>query len=101
MALMHVELKVKRFNPDTDDTPHWQVFEVQAEPTDRVLDALHSVRWEQDGTLSFRRSCAHGVCGSDAMVINGANALACIVLVKDAAGTNGAPSLWSRSGGCR
>ncbi len=89
MALMDVELKVKRFNPDRDHKPHWQAFTVQAEPTDRVLDALHSVRWDQDGTLSFRRSCAHGVCGSDAMIINGANALACIVLVKDAAGGNG------------
>jgi succinate dehydrogenase / fumarate reductase iron-sulfur subunit len=87
--MIDVELKVKRFNPDTDKKPHWQTFTVQAEPTDRVLDALHTVRWDQDGTLSFRRSCAHGVCGSDAMVINGANALACIVLVKDAAGGEG------------
>ncbi len=89
MALVDIELKVKRFNPDTDGKPHWQVFEVQAEPTDRVLDALHTVRWEQDGTLSFRRSCAHGVCGSDAMVVNGANALACVVLITDAAGRDG------------
>ena len=87
--MIDVELKVKRYNPDTDDKPHWQVFTVQAEPTDRVLDALHTVRWEQDGTLSFRRSCAHGVCGSDAMVINGANALACIELIRDAAGQRG------------
>jgi len=48
-----------------------------------VLDALHEVKWHQDGTLSFRRSCAHGVCGSDAMVINGANALACALLMRD------------------
>ena len=89
MALMDVELKVKRFNPDTDRKPHWQHFTVQAEPTDRVLDALHTVRWDHDGTLGFRRSCAHGVCGSDAMVINGANALACIILVRDAAGGDG------------
>ena len=89
MALVDVELKVKRFNPDADGKPHWQVFEVQAEPTDRVLDALHTVRWEQDGTLAFRRSCAHGVCGSDAMVVNGANALACVVLIRDAAGPDG------------
>ncbi len=89
MALVDVELKVKRFNPDADAKPHWQVFEVQAEPTDRVLDALHTVRWEQDGTLGFRRSCAHGVCGSDAMVVNGANALACVVLIRDAAGPEG------------
>jgi len=42
---------------------------------------LHRVKWEQDGTLALRRSCAHGVCGSDAMRINGANALACKTLV--------------------
>ena len=89
MNTVEVELKVKRFNPDTDDKPHWQNFDVRVESTDRVLDALHMVKWEQDGTLSLRRSCAHGVCGSDAMVINGANALACIVLVRDAAGENG------------
>ena len=89
MALMDVVLRVKRYNPDTDRKPHWQSFEVRVEPTDRVLDALHAVKWEQDGTLSFRRSCAHGVCGSDAMVVNGANALACIVLVRDLAGEGG------------
>jgi succinate dehydrogenase / fumarate reductase, iron-sulfur subunit len=89
MALVDVELRIKRYNPDTDAKPHWQTFSVEAEPTDRVLDALHTVKWEQDGTLSFRRSCAHGVCGSDAMMINGANALACIELVKDAAGPRG------------
>ena len=89
MAEVEVQLRVKRYNPDRDARPHWQEFTVQAEPTDRVLDVLHTVKWEQDGTLSFRRSCAHGVCGSDAMMINGANALACIELVRDAAGPQG------------
>src|SRR6185312_9284257 len=46
-------------------------------------DALHEIKWELDGTLTFRRSCAHGVCGSDAMRINGRNRLACKSLVKD------------------
>ncbi len=89
MALVDVELRIKRYNPDTDTKPHWQSFTVRAEPSDRVLDALHTAKWEQDGTLSFRRSCAHGVCGSDAVMINGANALACIALVRDAAGPSG------------
>ena len=48
---------------------------------DRVLDLLHKVKYEQDGTLTFRRSCAHGVCGSDAMLINGRNRLACKIRV--------------------
>jgi len=83
MARVTVNLKVKRYNPDRDKKPYWQEFQVEAEPTDRVLDALHTAKWEHDGTLSFRRSCAHGVCGSDAMVINGSNALACIKLIQD------------------
>jgi succinate dehydrogenase / fumarate reductase iron-sulfur subunit len=48
-----------------------------------VLDALHKIKWEMDGSVSFRRSCAHGVCGSDAMRINGRNRLACKTLLKD------------------
>ena len=47
------------------------------------MDALHHVKWYVDGSLSFRRSCAHGVCGSDAMRVNGVNRLACKVLLKD------------------
>jgi len=79
-----VTIKVKRFNPEVDEKPHWQAFTVDdVEGTDRVLDILHRAKWFQDGTLTFRRSCAHGVCGSDAMVINGANGLACQVLIQD------------------
>ena len=78
-----VHLRVKRYNPETDTKPHWDEFTVEAEPTDRILDALHTAKWTIDGTLSFRRSCAHGVCGSDAMVINGANGLACLQLIQD------------------
>jgi len=83
VQLLTVHLRVKRYNPETDKRPHWQEFEVTAEPTDRVLDALHTAKWTIDGTLTFRRSCAHGVCGSDAMVINGANGLACTMLIQD------------------
>jgi succinate dehydrogenase / fumarate reductase iron-sulfur subunit len=81
---MNVTLKIKRYNPERDLEPHWESYEVEAEPTDRVLDLLHQVKWYQDGTLTFRRSCAHGVCGSDAMIINGRNRLACEYLIKDA-----------------
>ena len=76
-------LIIRRFDPDVDDEPRWQEFEVSVLPTDRILDALHQIKWEQDGSLTFRRSCAHGVCGSDAMRINGRNRLACKTLVKD------------------
>ena len=79
-----VSLKVKRYNPEVDDKPHWQEFTVHdVEGTDRVLDVLHQAKWYQDGTLTFRRSCAHGVCGSDAMVINGENGLACQLLIQE------------------
>lgn len=81
---MDVTLRIRRYNPELDDAPHWERYVVSAEPTDRVLDLLHQVKWYQDGTLTFRRSCAHGVCGSDAMLINGRNRLACEYLVRDA-----------------
>ena len=81
---MQVQLRVRRFNPELDAAAHWEEYALEAEPSDRVLDLLHQVKWYRDGTLTFRRSCAHGVCGSDAMLINGRNRLACEYLVKDA-----------------
>jgi succinate dehydrogenase / fumarate reductase iron-sulfur subunit len=80
---MQVTLRIFRYNPEKDKKPHYDTFTVEAEPTDRVLDLLEHIKAYHDGTLSFRRSCAHGVCGSDAMRINGHNFLACKVLVKD------------------
>jgi len=80
---MQVTLRIQRFNPETDSKPYYREYTVEVEPTDRVLDALNYIKWYQDGTLTFRRSCAHGVCGSDAMRINGRNRLACKVLIKD------------------
>ena len=83
---MQVTLKVFRFNPEQDKKPHYEKYKIEAEPTDRVLDLLEHVKGYIDGTLSYRRSCAHGVCGSYAMRINGRNRLACKVLVKDLGG---------------
>jgi len=80
---MQVKLKIFRYNPETDKKPYYETYKVEAEPTDRVLDLLDYVKDYIDGTLSYRRSCAHGVCGSDAIRINGVNRLACKVLVKD------------------
>ncbi len=80
---MQVTLKILRYNPEMDKKAHYETYNVEAELTDRVLDLLEKVKGYQDGTLSFRRSCAHGICGSDAMRINGRNRLACKVLVKD------------------
>ena len=81
---IEIEIRIQRYNPETDDEPHWEHYIVNADPSDRVLDLLHQVKWQIDGTLTFRRSCAHGICGSDAMMINGRNRLTCEYLVKDA-----------------
>jgi succinate dehydrogenase / fumarate reductase iron-sulfur subunit len=78
-----VTVKIRRFNPEIDDEPRWDAFDIPALPSDRVLNLLHHIKWYVDGTLTFRRSCAHGICGSDAMRINGVNRLACKVLLKD------------------
>lgn len=80
---MQVNMRIYRFNPEVDKKPHYENYQLEAEPTDRVLDLLEYVKGNFDGTLSFRRSCAHGVCGSDGMRINGRNRLACKVLVHD------------------
>ncbi|WP_405716011.1 MULTISPECIES: succinate dehydrogenase iron-sulfur subunit [unclassified Streptomyces] len=78
-----VTLRIRRFNPEVSDETQWQDFQIEIDPKERVLDALHKVKWDIDGTLTFRRSCAHGICGSDAMRINGKNRLACKTLIKD------------------
>jgi succinate dehydrogenase / fumarate reductase iron-sulfur subunit len=80
---MQVTLKIFRYNPEKDKKPHYETYKLEAPETDRVLDLLEKVKGYQDGTLSFRRSCAHGICGSDAMRINGMNHLACKTLVRD------------------
>ena len=78
---MQVDLRILRFDPEHDAAPHWESYGVDAEPMDRVLNLLISVKADLDGTLTFRRSCAHGICGSDAMLINGRNRLACKIRV--------------------
>ena len=78
-----VTLKIARFNPEDPDSAGFQSFRVPCLPSDRLLNLLMYVKSYLDGTLTFRRSCAHGVCGSDAMKINGVNRLACKVLMRD------------------
>lgn len=80
---MKVTLKIKRFDPEKGPKPYWAEYQVDVEPTDRVLDAIDKIKWEIDGSLVLRRSCAHGVCGSDAMRINGKNRLACKILIRE------------------
>lgn len=80
---MKVTLSILRFDPEKDDKPSRKEYTIDAEPTDRILDCLDKVKWQIDGSLAYRRSCSHGICGSDAMMINGKNILACQILVKD------------------
>jgi succinate dehydrogenase / fumarate reductase iron-sulfur subunit len=73
-----MRFRIWRFDPGKDARPRLQDYEVRLEPSDRkVLDALERLR-AQDDSIAYRRSCREGVCGSDAMNINGRNALACI-----------------------
>ncbi|WP_055569740.1 MULTISPECIES: succinate dehydrogenase iron-sulfur subunit [Streptomyces] len=81
--LITVTFRIRRFNPEVSADATWEDFQLEIDPKERVLDGLHKIKWELDGTLTFRRSCAHGICGSDAMRINGKNRLACKTLIKD------------------
>lgn len=83
---MDVTFRIRRFNPEdsTKKRPYFQDFTLTGvEENDRLLELLHRIKWEQDGTLTLRRACAHGICGSDAMRVNGINRLACKVLVRE------------------
>lgn len=79
--VVETTLRIKRYNPEVDDKPVFREYTVEVDKNDRVLDALNKIKWHSDGTLTYRRSCAHGICGSDAMRINGRNRLACKVLL--------------------
>jgi succinate dehydrogenase / fumarate reductase iron-sulfur subunit len=86
---MKLIFKILRYNPQDDSESKFQDFELDVEPSQRVLDVLVHIKRSLDNSLSFRRSCAHGVCGSDAMTINGVERLACKTLVQDVAEADG------------
>jgi succinate dehydrogenase / fumarate reductase, iron-sulfur subunit len=74
---------IERYDPDQDPKPYFKEYDIQLEPTDRMLlDALIRIK-SIDDTLALRRSCREGICGSDAMNINGKNGLACITKISD------------------
>jgi succinate dehydrogenase / fumarate reductase, iron-sulfur subunit len=78
-----MRFRIYRYDPDQDAKPYMKDYDVALEPTDRMLlDALIRIK-AQDDSLSLRRSCREGVCGSDAMNINGRNGLACVTRVAD------------------
>jgi succinate dehydrogenase / fumarate reductase iron-sulfur subunit len=83
MAPDSATIRVQRFNPDTDDKPYYDDFILTPERDTTVLDALHILKAEQDGSLTFRRSCRHAICGSCAMNVNGRNILVCKTPLQD------------------
>jgi len=80
---MKCHFTIFRFDPAADERPRYQTYIVAAESTDKILDCLNRIRQDLDPTLAYRASCAHGICGSDAMVINGYVSLACQKLIRD------------------
>ncbi len=78
--------KIYRFNPEEDKAPYYKTYEVDVQEGMTVLDTLNEIKWKQDGSLTFRRSCRHGICGSCALTINGLNKLACETQVKSLGG---------------
>ena len=79
-----VELKIYRYDPDADEKPYMQSRQVTLDHNDKMLlDVLVRIKNDLDDSLSFRRSCREGVCGSDAMNINGKNGLACVTNINE------------------
>ena len=78
-----VTVRIQRFNPDVDKKPYLQDFQVELTPGKTILDTLHEIKEEFDGSVTFRRSCRHAICGSCAMNINGMNMLVCETPLKD------------------
>jgi succinate dehydrogenase / fumarate reductase iron-sulfur subunit len=80
----YVTFEILRYDPEKDKEPYFKSYKVELrKPGMLVLEGLNQVKWEQDMTLSFRRSCREGVCGSDGVNINGANMLSCITKIED------------------
>ncbi len=79
---MKLTVEIYRYDPESGQS-RFDTFIKEVDPQDRVLDVMMDIKDRDDGTIAFRRSCNHGVCGSDAMMINGLNRLACQVLIQD------------------
>jgi succinate dehydrogenase / fumarate reductase iron-sulfur subunit len=84
-----VTVRIQRFNPDLDQKPYLKNYVITLEPGTTILDALAEIKGVQDGSLTYRRSCRHAICGSCAMNINGKNVLACNQPLKDHLDRNG------------
>ena len=79
-----VKFEIYRYDPDKDERPYMQKLDVELAATDKMLlDALVRIKNDVDDSLAIRRSCREGVCGSDAMNINGKNGLACTTNLRE------------------
>jgi succinate dehydrogenase / fumarate reductase iron-sulfur subunit len=78
-----LKFKVFRFNKATDYLPHYDTFEMNVKDDELVLDIMNRIKWEHDGSFSYRRSCRHGICGACAIKVNGKATLACKDRVSD------------------
>ncbi len=87
---MKITMKIRRYNPATESEASYREYSLEIGATERVLDGLEHIKDYIDGSLAFRRSCGHGVCGSDAMIINGKERLACKTLIQEVAESDGA-----------
>ena len=84
MSKRTVKFEIYRYDPDKDERPYMQKLDVALGPNDKMLlDAIVRIKNDVDDSISIRRSCREGVCGSDAMNVNGKNMLACITNLRD------------------
>ncbi|EDZ62605.1 succinate dehydrogenase/fumarate reductase, iron-sulfur protein [Sulfurimonas gotlandica GD1] len=72
-----VNFKVFRFNADEDYLPYYEDYNMDVTSEEVVLDILNRIKWDHDGSFSYRRSCRHGICGACAIKVNGRSTLAC------------------------
>jgi len=75
--IKRVNFKVFRFNVNLDKSPYYESYTLEVSQDDVVLDILNRIKWEKDGSFSYRRSCRHGICGSCAIKVNNKPVLSC------------------------
>ena len=77
ITTQNVNFKVFRFNADEDYLPYYEDYKMEVTSEEVVLDILDRIKWDHDGSFSYRRSCRHGICGACAIKVNGRSTLAC------------------------
>lgn len=88
MTARKVKVSIYRYNPEVDSKPYYKDYDVELDPLDtKLLNVLMRIKDQYDDSVSFRRSCREGVCGSDAININGRNGLACLTDISSLKGT--------------